>query len=146
MSIFLPVLFTLIISCAVGLCTLQTPMGFAGGFGLSLVLHFIIGGLFNTYIQYRNNKEMEQLEAEKITEITKQTLKLTCPCDRGIEQTVPLFFNRDNKYNCAMCSKLIKCAVSVKPTLVTEIFDLDESQNNLIMQMQEKIKQNIADE
>ncbi len=83
---------------------------------------------------------MEQLDVEKITEITKQTLRLTCPCDRGVEQTVPLFFNRDNKYNCAMCSKLISCKVSVRPTLVTEVFDLDDAQNNLISQMQEKVK------
>lgn len=145
-NLWIPIIVTFAISAFVGLCTISTPLGFLGGFGLSLVLHFVVGGLFNTYLQYKSDKEFEQIANERIAEINKQTLKLTCPCERSIEQTVPLFFNRQNNYNCAMCAKLIYCNVSVKTTLPTQIIDLDTAQQDVVEKMRQKVIENATDE
>lgn len=141
-NLWIPIVVTLAISAFVGLCTFNTPLGFLGGFGLSLVLHFVVGGLFNTYLQYRSDKEFEQIANDRIAEINKQSLRLACPCERSIEQTVPLFFNRANNYTCAMCEKLIHCSVSVKTTLPTQAIDLEAAQQDVITKMQQKAIEN----
>lgn len=145
-TMLVPIAVTVVISAFVGLCTLNSPLGFTGGFGLSLVLHFVLGGIFNTYLQYRSQKEFEQIANDRITEINKQTMKLACPCERNIEQTVPLFFNRQNYYNCAMCDKLINCKVSVSTILPTQILDLDASHSELVQKMQQKVIENAPNE
>lgn len=145
-NLWLPIIVTLSISIFAGLCTISTPLGFLGGFGLSLVAHFVVGGLFNTYMQYRSDKEFEQIANDRIAEINKQSLRLTCPCERSIEQTVPLFFNRQNNYNCAMCDKLIHCNVSVKTTMPTQIIDLEAAQQDVVSKMQQKVIENKTNE
>lgn len=145
-NLWMPIVTTISVSIITGLCTYNTTVGFLGGFGLSLVLHFVIGGLFNTYMQYKSNKEFEQITNDRIAEINKQSLKLTCPCDRGIEQSVSLFFNRHNNYTCAVCEKLINCNVSVKTTLPTQIIDLEAAQLDIENKLQQKAIKSNTDE
>jgi hypothetical protein len=127
----IPIVIALIISIACGFILMQW-MNFFAGFGLALVLQFIIGAAMNQFLQVKTSLEMEKQLTKRIEDAAKQTLKLKCPCTNMVEQIVPIRLDQPNFYKCISCEKNINVALTAKTAMMTEIIDIDATHNQMV--------------
>jgi ACT domain-containing protein len=108
----IPIVIALIISIACGFILMQW-MNFFAGFGLALVVQFIVGAAMNQFLQVKTSLEME-----------KQL--------NMVEQIVPIRLDQPNFYKCINCEKNINVALTAKTAMMTEIIDVEASHNQMV--------------
>lgn len=127
----IPIVIALIISIACGFILMQW-MNFFAGFGLALVVQFIVGAAMNQFLQVKTSLEMEKQLTKRIEDAAKQTLKLKCPCTNMVEQIIPIRLDQPNFYKCINCEKNINVALTAKTAMMTEIIDVEASHNQMV--------------
>jgi hypothetical protein len=61
-----------------------------------------------------------EAEIKGLEQLSKITLPIVCPCDKGIVTDVPINLQGDNEYICRGCDKKAVVLIQTKSALVTE--------------------------
>ena len=86
----------------------------------SIVIQF---ALYNGYMYIVDSitfTRIKKIEAEKLNELTKQVVAVTCPCPDKNKELINLRFDKENYHTCNKCQKKIKTYVDVGTVLATE--------------------------
>ena len=140
----LPIIIALAVS-VVGGVILSEWMPFYAGFGLVTIVQFIIGSITNKVLQYNASIELEKQWTQRISDMSKQTLKLKCPCTKEVSQLVPIRTDEPNFYTCGGCNKNIAVHLTAKTSLMTDIVDIDVTHKQITDTLQ-NISDTAADE
>lgn len=127
----IPIIIALAVSSLCG-AILMKWMHFLSGFGLALIVQFIIGSAMNQWLQVKTGLEMENQLTKRIEDAAKQTLKLKCPCTNEAEQIVPIRLDQINFYKCINCNKNINVNLTAKTALMTDVIDIDATHDQMI--------------
>lgn len=117
LQIFKSLLITSLVSTLVGLVYIDK---FFILFSLAFVLQVLFFYFFNSVYQNKLFAKAKELKLEEFKQLTKNIVKIQCPCAQKMRQEVELDYNKDIVYECAKCNKKIKASTDVSTVLVTE--------------------------
>jgi len=105
------------------------------------ILQFIGFYFYGEYVKRRNAIIEAELEMIAAAELAKITADVVCPCDKKVQNTIPIEMNVDNSYTCSQCNKRIGVIVDVKTTLKTEPLEQNPLADPLVIKnVEEAIK------
>lgn len=74
-------------------------------------------------------ERVKKIELEKIKELSKQVVVVTCPCPSKNKEFVNLRFDEENYHTCNKCQKKIKTYIEANTVLATEPILQTDTQN-----------------
>jgi hypothetical protein len=105
------------------------------------ILQFIGFYFYGEYVKRRNAIIEAELEMIAAAELAKITADVVCPCDKKVQNRIPIEMNVDNSYTCSQCNKRIGVIVDVKTTLKTEPLEQNPLADPLVIKnVEEAIK------
>jgi len=124
-KLFVSIGITSIISVLIAQCFSNEQ--FWSVFWLSFIIQILVFYIINTwYYNYLINR-VETVKTQRIKELNRNVIKVTCPCSEGYVQAVDYRFDVDeNIVVCEKCNKKFKCKATVNTTLVTEPIYFDK--------------------
>jgi len=117
LQIFKSLLITSLVSTLVGLVYIDK---FFILFSLAFVLQVLFFYFFNSVYQNKLFAKAQELKLEEFKQLTKNIVRIQCPCAQKMQQEVELDYNKDIVYECAKCNNKIKASTDVSTVLVTE--------------------------
>jgi hypothetical protein len=87
-------------------------------------LQIIFYNVWNTVLNVINEKN----QIDILKEYSKQGCNVKCPCDKAIDNFIPIRLNEDNSYRCLDCNKNVRVDLEVKTFLQTEPVKLEKSE------------------
>lgn len=112
-------LITLAVAGTIAFFLSSIGLLFLPTFLFCILLQFLGFYFYGEYIKRKNNRVRITAELKLAEEMSKQQATVVCPCDRGVETTIPIKIAGENKYTCPGCTKEIKVFVSTKTALTT---------------------------
>ena len=88
------------------------------------MLQIIFYNIWNTILNIINEKN----QIDILREYSKQGCNVKCPCDKAIDNFIPIRLNEDNSYKCLDCNKNVRVDVDIKTFLQTEPVKLEKSE------------------
>jgi hypothetical protein len=105
------------------------------------ILQFIGFYFYGEHVKRRNAIIEAELEMIAAAELAKITADVVCPCDKKVQNRIPIEMNVDNSYNCSQCNKRIGVILDVKTTLKTEPLQQNPLEDPLLIKnVEEAIK------
>jgi hypothetical protein len=105
------------------------------------ILQFIGFYFYGEHVKRRNAIIEAELEMIAAAELAKITADVVCPCDKKVQNIIPIEMNVDNSYTCSQCNKRIGVIVDVKTTLKTEPLEQNPLADPLVIKnVEEAIK------
>ena len=142
MSILNSLLKTATVSAMIASCARlifeQDPTGW---FIVSFLGQFVLFYIWNSYVSYRLNLDMNRQETERIKAFESQGVDVNCAhCNSG--NYIPVRFDQDNTFECVSCGKSNVVYVDVTVAQQTQFIDKQNLSLNTII----KEKLDAADE
>jgi transposase-like protein len=100
------------------------PKSFLGWMFCLSFLQVILYNVWNTILNVINEKN----QIDILREYSKQGCNVKCPCDKAIDNFIPIRLNEDNSYRCLDCNKNVRVDLEIKTFLQTEPVKLDKSE------------------
>lgn len=110
-------------------------------FLLATLLQFLAFYIVGEVIKRNNSKKMAEYLLRQSEIQAQQSATVVCPCDKRINTTLPIKFNRDNTYECAGCKKDIVVNIELKTALITTPVSVNPIDTPLL---EEHVKQLLA--
>lgn len=105
------------------------------------ILQFIGFYFYGEHVKRKNAIIEAELEIIAVSELAKITADVVCPCDKKVQNRIPIEMNADNSYTCSQCNKRIGVIINVKTTLKTEPLRQDPLDDPLVIKnVEEAIK------
>lgn len=114
----------------IGLLTLVA--GLFGALFVNLKINFFIGFVFGILVQYGIYHafayglevytliKAKRIENERLKELSLQGMVVTCPCNRKINEFVPIRVGAPNHYKCNECQKTVSVFLNAETAIITE--------------------------
>jgi FtsH-binding integral membrane protein len=119
LTLFKSLIITVLVAGIVSYFLLFFNIPLYGSFPFLIVIQFLFFYFFGEFQKNKRNNLKIQADLKLIEEINKQSMEVTCPCDRNIKSLVPINLNSDNNYTCPGCNKNISIFISTKTALTT---------------------------
>lgn len=135
------ILRPLLVLCAVSsgmsfiLCT--DTQSFIKYFVGTSILQFVV---YNTYINIISLFR-RRVENQRIAELSKQGVEITCPCAKGMKHFIPIRLDEDNSYRCLDCPNYVRVDVDVKPYITSDVIDIVKTEEAIESLYDQAIKQ-----
>ena len=95
-------------------------------FTTATVFQFIAFYLYNTIYANKLIKDLEVVKLDQIKEGHRNWVKVKCPCDEKIEQSIDFRFDQKNIFTCEKCGKNVACDINVTTVMVTDPIYFDK--------------------
>lgn len=135
-------LVTLVVSSIVGFI-FWPAYGFVRPAVFAFLIQIVIGWAVNSILEQRAAINLEKLANDRIADLAKQSLRLTCPCTKQVQEEVPLRFDKDNFYECSGCNKTVGVRMDVRTALITDMVDVGAQHEEVTRNMQSIVEKNL---
>jgi len=112
-------LITVIVAATLSFLVNSFGVAFLPSFLFFLLFQYVGFYFYGEHLKRKADKLKIDTELKLLQEQSKQKATVICPCDRGIETTIPINVNGENKYKCPGCIKDITVFVTTKTALAT---------------------------
>ena len=112
-------LITVIVAAILSFLVNSLGFAFFPSFLFFILVQYVGFYFYGEHIKRRTNKLKIETELRVLEEQSKQKATVICPCDRGIETTIPININGENRYKCPGCIKDVTVFVTTKTALAT---------------------------
>jgi len=123
-NIIKSLLTTSAIAAAIALILLPLTKSFLTIFFVSIIIQFIVFYIIGSIIDVMSEIKLKQIEAITISELSKQSIEVECPCFKKAREVVPVTLNQDNSYKCGTCGKTNSIIITAETASVTEPISL----------------------
>lgn len=97
-------------------------------FFVASFLQIILYNIYKQILQFFAVK----LENERLSEFSKQSVEVVCPCARGVKHLIPIQLDVDNSYVCLDCNKNVTVKLDVNTYLETIPVDTNQKIADII--------------
>lgn len=111
---------TLAISTIVSFALLIANVCFWTSFIVATISQFIIFFIVGSVLEFINEIKLKEINAIRLTEYSKQSLEIECPCFKKHKQVIPVSLSSPNSYKCNECNKTNNVYLTAESVHVTE--------------------------
>lgn len=126
-NIFRSVGLTLAVSSLISLGLMFAGISFLTSFIVTTIIQFVVFFIVGSTLEFINEIKLKEIDAIRLTELSKQGMEVECPCFKKHKEFVPVSLTGNNTYKCTDCGKMNNVYVTTETVHVTEPITL---QNN----------------
>jgi len=123
-NIFRSVGLTLAVSTIVSFALLLANISFLTSFIVVTIAQFIVFFIVGSVLEFINEIKLKEINALRLTEYSKQSLEIECPCFKKHKQVIPISLSSPNSYKCGECGKNNNVYITAEAVHVTEPISL----------------------
>lgn len=71
-------------------------------------------------MEYIGEIKLKEINAFRLSELSKQSLEIECPCFKKVKEIVPINLNAKNTYKCGDCGKTNTVLITTETAHTTD--------------------------
>jgi hypothetical protein len=119
-NIIKSVITTFVVSTAITLLLLPVQPHYAIVFVLATIIQFVIFYIIGSIMEYIGEIKLKEINAFRLSELSKQSMQVECPCFKKVKEFVPINLNAKNTYKCSECDKTNTVLITIETAHTTD--------------------------